>query len=155
MLDIEQTYEYFKKYLQESGLQFDEYKEEQYSFVIPFNHETTTLITRLTIFEDKLLFITFVPNRIPVDRRNPVAELINLFNYNYTIGNLVMDGLDGEVSYRMASFLDNQNIIATDTLDKIISTCLRSITDIIPSLLRVAFADVSAYDEYTNMTRGA
>lgn len=86
-------------------------------------------LVRVRELEQRVLFYSYLPARVPVDRRHAMAEFVLRANYGLMLGNFELDLDDGEVRFKTSIDVDG--------------------AELSPVLMKhVAYANVFTFDRY-------
>jgi len=128
--------------MQEDGFNFD---QNPNSGAISLRIPGRVGILDVSIFvnENMNVLLLFVSSfyRVQPDRRGEIAELITRANYGLNIGCFELDMSDGEIRFRMSSFLDEVNI--TDSfIRRIIGVAATIYDHYLPEIMLVDFGEI-------------
>ncbi len=86
--------------------------------------------------ENQFVFYSYSPERVPEDRRLPMAEFITRANYGLVLGNFEMDFADGELRFKTS--IDVEGTQLTPELVKpIIYANVLTMDEYLPGILAV------------------
>lgn len=105
--------------------------------------------------ENQLVFYSYSPERVPEDRRLPMAEFLARANYSLVLGNFEMDFADGELRFKTS--IDVEGMSLTPELVKpVIYANVLTMDEYLPGILAVIQADKSPAEALEEvLARGA
>jgi hypothetical protein len=89
--------------------------------------------------DDLFQFFSFIPMRVPEEKRHSVAELITRANYGLKIGKFELDYSDGELRFQTSARY-GENILHSEVIRDIIATNLLTVDRYFPAFANVLFA---------------
>ncbi len=90
--------------------------------------------------QQQFLFYALVPNKVPSDRRVPVAEALTRANWGLRIGNFELDFSDGEIRFK--SSLDFEGELLTPALIRnTVYPAVATLDHYLPAIMAVAYGD--------------
>lgn len=84
----------------------------------------------------QLVVLCIVPDRVPVERRNAIAEFITRANFGLNIGCFEMDFEDGELRYRTSLDI-GQGRLSKDLVHPLVMAALVAMDDHLPGIKAV------------------
>lgn len=85
-------------------------------------------------------FFSFIPMRVPEEKRAAIAELITRANYGLKLGKFEMDFEDGEIRFHTSTRY-GEGLLHEDVIRDIISINLFTVDRYFPAFANVLFAD--------------
>ena len=86
-----------------------------------------------------MLFLTYLPMKVPEDKRVAVAEYLTRANYGLHVGNFEMDMEDGEVRYKTTGCADENTMPGLDVIRRLTYVGFSMFDRYVPSLLSILY----------------
>ncbi len=92
--------------------------------------------------QQQFLFYSICPLQIPEAKRGAIAEFITRANYGLIIGNFELDFSDGEVRYKTAIDVEDEEL-STETIQKLVYTNVAIMDAYLPGIIDVIENNIS------------
>lgn len=126
--------------------------KKKVKFTTGVNNGKLECLLHINDEKDFLLFLSFLPISVPVDKRAEVAEFITRANYGLKMGNFEMDFEDGEVRYRTMANTD-EDCINEKIVIHLIHTNITTMDKYLKGIMAVVFGNTEpkkAIDDIEN-----
>ncbi len=142
------------RYFEEHQWRFDKHEDERI-INLGFSGEHGQFRCAAVINEDDDMFqfFTFIPLRIPPERRADLAEFITRANYGMKIGKFEMDFEDGELRFH-TSVRYTDRLLQDEIIRDVIGINLVTADRYFPALTRLLFGGLSPEDAIATVEGG-
>lgn len=94
--------------------------------------------------DSTMLFLTYLPMKIPQDKRAEVAAYITRANYGLHVGNFEMDWNDGELRYKTTGVADPQSMPGLEVIRRLTYVGFSMFDRYVPGVLSILYGGKTA-----------
>lgn len=91
-----------------------------------------------------MLFLTYLPMKVPEDKRLELAEYITRANYGLHVGNFEMDLSDGELRYKTTGVSDEDSMPGLEVIRRLTYVGFSMFDRYVPGVLAILYGGKTA-----------